>query len=283
MDLSWGTEQRATGVDGRTVVWWEEGTGDAVVLVHGFPDGPWAWQPVARRLVADGHRVIAPFLRGYHPDTIVPDRPYTMDALGDDALAVMDAAGADVAALVGHDWGATAVYAAAQIDPDRVRLVVPIGIPHQAVVRPDLRLAWAVRHFVTLKLPFAPQLARAADFAYVRRLYERWAPAWQDERRDAMVAAMRTNFADPDVLAAALAYYRALDPRPPPVALAPTPVPGLVVAGRHDLAGDVTPFERTPEAFAAPCEVLLVDGAGHWPHLERPEVVVPAIARAVAV
>lgn len=282
MDLSWGVQRRAVGEDGRVVTWWELGEGDPVVCVHGFPDGPWAWKGVAEHLAAQGHRVVAPYLRGYHPDTVVDGRAYTADLLGDDVLTVMDAAEIDVAALVGHDWGATAVYAAAHLDPTRVRIVVPIGIPHQRVVEPSLALAWAVRHFVTFKLPLSPLLARARDLAYVRALYRRWAPAWEGPVRDALVARMQASFADPRVLRGAIAYYRDLSPTPPRAVTAVTTVPGLVIAGRHDLGGDMSPYEATPKAFDAVCELMLVDGAGHWPHLERPELVLPALATALA-
>ena len=44
-------------------------------------------------------------------------------------------------------------------------------------------------------------------------------------------------------------------------------VPGLVVGGTTDLLAPSV-FERAPEAFDAPCEVVICEGAGHWPHRE---------------
>ncbi len=40
------------------------GDGPAVVLFHGFPDTAATWDGIAERLVAEGHRVIVPHLRG---------------------------------------------------------------------------------------------------------------------------------------------------------------------------------------------------------------------------
>lgn len=281
MDLDWGEQRRGTAPDGRVVVWWERGLGEPVVLVHGFPDGPWAWNGLAERLAGEGGRVVAPFLRGYHPETILPGRPCDPSTLGEDVLVAMDVAGIARAAVVGHDFGASAAYAAAALAPDRVRSVVAIGIPHPRAVRPNLRLAWAARHFLTLRLPLADRLAGLGDAAYVRRLYRRWAPTWDGPLREAMVARMVDNLADEQVRRAVVGYYGDLDPRSGGPASARTPVPGLVVGGRLDLGGDTGPFEATPRAFDADCRVLLVDDAGHWPHLEQPGVVGPAVSEAV--
>src|SRR5437867_11272428 len=41
--------------------------GFPVILLHGFPDDARAWDAVAPPLVAAGHRVLVPYLRGYGP------------------------------------------------------------------------------------------------------------------------------------------------------------------------------------------------------------------------
>jgi pimeloyl-ACP methyl ester carboxylesterase len=43
-----------------------------------------------------------------------------------------------------------------------------------------------------------------------------------------------------------------------------------VVGGTTDIV-PAELFSRSAEFFDAPCEVLIADGAGHWPHRERPE------------
>ena len=47
------------------------GSGRDVVLIHGFPDTPYGWAELQDLLVASGWRVSVPWLRGYHPATIV--------------------------------------------------------------------------------------------------------------------------------------------------------------------------------------------------------------------
>ncbi len=48
-------------------------------------------------------------------------------------------------------------------------------------------------------------------------------------------------------------------------------VPGLVVGGKRDVI-DPAVFREAPSCFDARCEVLVVDGAGHWPHREAEDL-----------
>jgi pimeloyl-ACP methyl ester carboxylesterase len=36
-------------------------------------------------------------------------------------------------------------------------------------------------------------------------------------------------------------------------------------------------YEATPARFTAPCDVRILDGAGHWPHRENEEAFVQAL------
>ena len=72
-----------------------------LLFLHGFPDHPPTAVPFLEHL-AETHRVVAPWLRGYAPSPIVG--PYDLDTLAADALALIDRLG-DQVDLVGHDWG----------------------------------------------------------------------------------------------------------------------------------------------------------------------------------
>ncbi len=264
----------------RTFVWLETGPADGrvVVLLHGFPDGPESWTEVAAHLAEEGWRVVAPYLRGYHPDTVVAGRSYGAAQQGEDVLALLDALEVDRAPLVGHDWGASHVYAAANLAPKRIERIVPIGIPHPRAVKPSPQALWAIRHFATFASPAGELIARRNDFAYMETLLRRWAPSWSGPARDEALAAVKARMADPQVLRHALAYYKAFTPRPPTVILRRTEVPGLVIAGSEDFGGLTDAYRDSAQHFEAPCEVLIVPGVGHWPHLEAPDQVVPRLA-----
>jgi pimeloyl-ACP methyl ester carboxylesterase len=263
--MSADLEFKTAGAPGhlQRFVFADSGSGPLVVLFHGFPDTPYGWADTAAALNDAGYRTVVPFLRGYHPDTIVHGRSYGGRELGEDALRLLDTLGEDRAVLVGHDWGAAVVYRATAAAPERVRGMCAVAIPHPRTLKPSPSLAWGARHFLTLRLPTGPWLARRNDFAYIDALMRRWAPNWSGPDRAACLADVKRAFADPRVLDGALAYYRnattggagQLSP------------PALIVGGTTDIV-PAEAFRQSPSGFAGPCEVMIAEGAGHWPHRE---------------
>jgi pimeloyl-ACP methyl ester carboxylesterase len=95
----------SASLDGQRFVYADSGEGPLVVLLHGFPDTAHSWERARGVLNAAGYRTVVPYLRGYHPDTIVPGRGYGGDDTAGDVPRLLDAIGAEQAVLVGHDWG----------------------------------------------------------------------------------------------------------------------------------------------------------------------------------
>jgi pimeloyl-ACP methyl ester carboxylesterase len=249
---------------GQRFVYSDTGEGPVVVLLHGFPDTPHGWESTRRALNGGGYRTIVPYLRGYHPDTIVPGRAYGGREITEDATRLLDAVDAEQAVLVGHDWGAAIAYRAAALAPERVRAICAVAIPHPRLLARSPGLLWRGRHFVTLRLPSASWLTRRKDFAYLDTLMRRWAPNWSGPEREQSLAEVKRCFADPQVLRAALGYYRDVSLGEDLPAIAQ---PALVVGGTTDII-EAQAFTRSPEVFEGPCEVLICEGAGHWPHRE---------------
>ncbi len=92
------------------------------VLQHGAWHGGWAWQPVAARLRAEGHRVIAPTSPGLGID----DDPggVTLSDCVDALVAAVEGSGLDDVTLVGHSWGGYVVGGAAPRLAGRLRRIV---------------------------------------------------------------------------------------------------------------------------------------------------------------
>ena len=83
-------------------------SGPAVLLMHGFPYDPRAFDEVVPPLVAAGCRAIVPYLRGYGTTRFLSastPRSGQQAALGNDLLELMDALKLPNAALAGYDWG----------------------------------------------------------------------------------------------------------------------------------------------------------------------------------
>ncbi len=258
---------RAEAADGQAFVFAESGEGPPVLLMHGFPDTPHGWERTANALADAGHRAVRPWLRGYHPETIVPDRSYDVVTLGRDPLALLDALGEREAVLVGHDWGAVLAYSAATQAPERVRAIVPIAFPHPVDLPRNPATLWDARHFVGLNMPLAERRVRRSGFAYLDRVYRRWAPVWTGPDRDASLAAAKRALSDPRTLREALGYYRAVSLRAPPEVRRRPSVPGLVVAGTTDL--DPSVYRATAAGLGPGSDSLIAAGAGHWPHREQ--------------
>src|SRR4051812_12408807 len=103
--------------------------GPVVLCCHGFPDTPGTFRGLLAALAKAGFRAVAPWLRGYAPSPLAG--PYGTAALGADLLALCDALHAD--RVIGHDWGALAVYAALAQAPARLHSAVTLAVPQLAV------------------------------------------------------------------------------------------------------------------------------------------------------
>jgi pimeloyl-ACP methyl ester carboxylesterase len=149
------------------------------------------------------------------------------------------------------------------------------------VLKPKPTEAAAGRHFLYFKLPWASLTARAFDLKLVDRLYRRWAPNWDGPEREQSVAESVQVLRDKRVLRGALAYYKALNPLDP-FARPKITVPALVVGGADDPPVFQRAYAATPSRFTAPCEVRILDGAGHWPHRENEPAFLEALLEFLA-
>jgi pimeloyl-ACP methyl ester carboxylesterase len=254
----------------------EQGEGPLVLLLHGFPDTAYTWDRTLPALAAAGYRAVAPFTRGYFPTEIPADGVYDSDTLGKDALALIEALGAKTAVVIGHDWGASAAYAAAALGPARVRLLVTIAVPHPTSIKPTPRLAWRLRHFIPLARKTAAERARRDDFAYIDELVRRWSPAWKDIPPQE-TARVKAAFREPGCLEAACAYYRSNGVKLTPSFKLPITVPTISFAGLHDMIAPRT-YEKARHCFKASYEVVQVPG-GHFMHREHPEEFIDELVR----
>ncbi|MDA0637415.1 alpha/beta hydrolase [Nonomuraea sp. MCN248] len=249
------------------------GDGPLALCLHGFPDTAHTWRHLLPALAERGYRAVAPFTRGYAPTEIPADAAYEGAALAADALALHEELGGDESAvLIGHDWGAFPVYAVA----DRFRAAVTMAVP------PPAALFTGLMEYDQLKRSFYVFLfqtplaeAAAASPGFLDRLWRDWSPGY-DAADD--LAFVRRSIGEQANLAAAIGYYRAMMGTTPPSGRYPDPgtaasTPILYLHGERD--GCLAP-EMVKDALPhlpAGSRAELVPGAGHFLHLERPDVV----------
>jgi pimeloyl-ACP methyl ester carboxylesterase len=262
---------------------WGGDSGPLAVLLHGFPDTAHTWRHLGPALAERGWRVVAPFSRGYAPSDVPTDRSGHVAALMADAVGVHDACGGGPdAVLVGHDWGAvTANALAAHADSPFAR-VVSMAVPPLPTVRSvsalrvlprQLRNSWYIGFN---QLPWLPERTLEPR---VRKLWRDWSPGY-DATDD--VRHVEAALADPAHRRAAVGYYRALArPFPPPeryrrwagAEMKLPVVPTLYLHGAGDGCLDVRLARKVAPHLPAGSEVHVIDSAGHFLHLERPDTV----------
>ena len=101
-------------------------------------------------MVRAGYRTVALALRGYAPSEPSAIGDCSLRALADDLVVVLDHFGVERGLVVGHDWGASAAYAAAALRPDRIMRMVTLAIPPFPVLPSGWRERWARPHNVYL-------------------------------------------------------------------------------------------------------------------------------------
>lgn len=145
------------------------GSGPPVVLLHGHPRTHATWHRVAPLLVAAGHRVVCPDLRGYgqssKPATAPDHGPYSKRAMAADIAALMSHLGHERFAVAGHDRGSYVAMRLALDHVDRVTaLAVLDSVPiAEALRRADATFAAAWWHWFFFAVPDKPERAILAD------------------------------------------------------------------------------------------------------------------------
>ena len=270
-----------------------------VLLMHGFPYDPRAYDAVVPLLAAAGCRVIVPYLRGYGPTRFLSaDTPRSgqQAALGKDLLDFLDALGIERAALAGYDWGGRAACIAAALWPGRVRCLVSGGgynIQNIAAagkpLPPEHEYRYWYQYYFHTERGRAGLAANRRDFC--RLLWRLWSPNFAfDEATYARTAA---SFDNPDFVDVVIQSYRHRygyapgDPALEPIeqALAAQPkiaVPTIVLHGEASGVGPAAQSEPHARFFAGPYQRRVIPVAGHYLPAEAPREFAGALIELVA-
>lgn len=262
----------------------ETGEGPLALCLHGFPDSAWTWRHLLPALADAGYRAVAPFMRGYAPTAVPTDGRYQGAALALDACALHEVLGGDGdAVIVGHDWGAMATYIAANHEPDRWRRVVTMAVPPAGAVAggfmtyAQLKRSWYMFFF---QHGLADLVVGMDDLVFIDGLWADWSPGYEASED---LAHVKDALRDPANLAAALGYYRAtlgnvgVDPALDSVQAKGgevTAQPTLYLHGRDDGCLGIEVAEAARAFLTSEgSRMEVVDDAGHFLQLERPDVV----------
>ena len=267
----------------------ELGTGPLVLLLHGFPQFWWAWHQQLVDLADAGYRAVAVDLRGYGASD-KPPRGYDSPTLAADMAALVTSLGETDAMVVGSDVGGTLAWTMAASHPRVVRSAVVLGAAHplrwRAALRPGAgpaqrrASAYVLR---TFQVPRRAEHLLSADSHWVRELFDRWTgPRWRgtpgyvaDVERYAQ--AMRIH---PVSFCAAEHYrwtvrslVRADGRRFAQAVRAPITAPVLHLHGDFDTCVLPATAQGSGQFVTGRYEWRVLDGVGHFPQNEVPELV----------
>jgi pimeloyl-ACP methyl ester carboxylesterase len=256
--------------DGVTLAVQDEGEGQPVVLLHGFPDSHHLWRHQVEPLNRAGMRVIAPDLRGFgesdKPEAI---EDYAITKSVADMVAVLDQLEIDKAHVVGHDFGAPVAWALAAFVPDRVEKLVAMSVGHpSAFAQRTIRQREASWYQLLFQFEgIAEELLARDDW----RLLREWL------RNDGDTDRYIEELSQPGALTAGLNWYRAnlhpkreLEQRPPLPKIAADTL-GLWSSGDHYLTEDR--MVASGEFVAGAWRYERIEDASHWMQLDEPEQV----------
>jgi pimeloyl-ACP methyl ester carboxylesterase len=272
-----GVSHHFTTVNGIRIHYAEAGSGDPVVLLHGWPQHWWSWRHLIGPL-AEHYRVICPDLRGLGWSE-APRTGYSVWDLTADLIGLLDKLGLDGGVrLAGHDWGSLAAYQAALDQPERFERLAPMGGVHLWSAKGSNPLIYLRPwHLYLFSAPGGRLLAERTGF--VRWLLDYWsARPFDDEVADVYVrpaqrpgSARAVHLRDRSVVFTEIAHY---------LRAAPTlrlRVPTLHLNGEHDPLSKGVPHSYMD--FADDMRLEVVPDAGHFIADENPAWVADRLLR----
>jgi epoxide hydrolase 4 len=257
-----------------------QGTGELVLLLHGFPEFWYSWRyqiPVLAR----HFKVVVPDLRGYN-DSDKPETGYDIDTLTQDVLGLIHNLGFSKAHIVGHDWGGMIGWNLAQNFPESLHSLSLLSAPPPGLLARSLfnnldqvRRNW---YLLALQVPAIPEWLLQQNLAnFLRDWFQvqaiRKAAFSTETLRIYQSALSKTG-----VLSSALNYYRNwLSPQAwltkLQEPLSSIQVPTLVLWGQEDAILSPSLAKGFERFIPNPFRLKLIPECGHWIQQEAPQLV----------
>ena len=242
----------------------QEGSGTALLLLHGFPLDHTIWDAQMEDLKSIC-RVITPDLRG-HGHSPAPEGAYSMDVMAQDVLNLLNRIGVYKAIWVGHSMGGYVTMAAWRLAPERFSGIGFVCSNHRA----DSTEAQAKRYETAEKVS-----KEGAEAAVNPKLFK---PGTAPDS-PAIEAVNRIMRATPAT--GSIGTLQAMATRPDSTnTLKSIHVPALVVGGEHDqLFKPEIPQEM---AELIPDARLVMADSGHMAMMEDADLVTQALESLLA-
>jgi pimeloyl-ACP methyl ester carboxylesterase len=282
---------RFVGANGSRFHVVEAGDGPLVLFLHGFPEFWWAWHRILPGVADAGFRAVAVDLRGYGASD-KPPRGYDGYTLAADVTGLIRALGERSATVVGTGIGGLIAWAAASFHPKLVHRLVVLAAPHPLRLRSAIfntRRFTASTHSLKFQLPRYEHVLTRNDAALVGTLLRRWGgPRWvHSDSFEDYARRCRTAMQIPQAAFCALESYRwafrsllrLQGYRFVKLMQQPLITPTLQLHGALDEVSLPRTALGSGSYVIARYEWRLLDGVGHFPHIEAPDIVRDEVLR----
>jgi 3-oxoadipate enol-lactonase len=249
-------------LDGLALFYHDEGQGEPLLLIHGFPFSSEMYLP-QRAELSPRFRIITPDLRGMGRSDIESNvETFSLDVYADDLVALLDRLGIGQAIVGGMSMGGYIVFALLRRHPERVKGIILIDTKAAA----DTEEARANRYNM------AEQARTEGSSAVVESMLPKMLTERTRKERPELV-----QFVQEMMLATSVdgivAAQEAMATRPDSMSMLPNiNVPTLIIVGSED---PITPppVAEEMQRQIPHARLVVIEGAAHAANLERPEEV----------
>ncbi len=241
-------------VNDLTVSYIDEGSGEVLVLIHGFCGSPAYWEKVIPAL-SENYRIIAPALRGHGKSSSVSD-PYTIEDMAMDIKCLLEELQVKKVMMFGHSLGGYVTLSFAEQFPEMLlgySLIHSTAHPDSEEARQgrtetiDLISENGIEPFIKSLIPklFAPENIKLMDneVDYVSEI------------------GLNTSVSGAKGALRAMKDRKDFNP-----VLKTSKFPVLLLAGEHD---QIMPMERVFSETSPSITQIILDGAGHMSMIEK--------------
>jgi len=260
-----------TGVVAGLATHWREAPASgrpAVLYVHGVPTASWDWNPYLERIGG-----VAPDLPGFGTSAKPADFDYSIAGHARWLEAFTEAVGLERFSLVVHDWGGVVGLALAQRVPERIERLV---IHSHAPCLSGYRWHWVARLWRT---PVVGELFMATSTKWGFRQLSRESNVKPGPLPEWFVDRAWEDF-DRGTRRAILGIYRSTSPETlvaTGARLGELRCPTLILWPSDDPYIGPEWGKRYADVLGGDVRVEMIEGAGHWTWLDRPDVIEQAV------
>ncbi|EKE45626.1 hypothetical protein OCGS_0243 [Oceaniovalibus guishaninsula JLT2003] len=259
-------EGTTTTIDGAEIFHSESGSGDTVVLLHGYPLSGALFGRV-RDMLDDDHRVVTIDHRGYGKST-TPKVVTDVATYASDALAVLDELGIDSAVIGGMSMGGPILFEMYRQNPD----VFDKAILIDTNAGPASAIETGIWNGTITALEDSGEVSAIIPFLLPNMLTGETRLVTAPAQADYLAEVIKQSSLD-----GALGGAKVLANRPDSTdTLKNMDIPVLVIVGREDTLYPVAISQQMADA-APRGELVIIPGAAHAAVFEKPDEVGQAI------